>query len=265
MTREVAAVIFEVSNKDPKPEFVAALNHVGDYGTILIADEVVTGFRLGQQGACGVYGIKPDLACYGKALGSGVPVAALCGKRELMREFDLAYTTSPVFMSFTHAGNVGGLTAAKQTLEEIQKRSQEIYFQLWCTGKKLMTSFQDAARSAFVACEAVGQPARSHFKFHPTGSLTVEALRAVFIQWMQQRGVLMGVPNFPTLAHSNEDIENTWLAMRAALGAVRAAVDADSVEGILEGPVPITLYSVRAERSIENRERAGYHGSLGRF
>ena len=105
--------------------------------------------------------------------------------------------------------------------------------------------FQDAARSAVVACEAVGQPARSHFKFHPTGSLTVEALRAVFIQQMCKREILMGVPNFPTLAHSNEDLEKTFEAITEALKAVRQAVDADSVDGILEGQVPVSLYQVR--------------------
>jgi hypothetical protein len=55
----------------------------------------------------------------------------------------------------------------------------------------------------------------------------------------------MGVPNFPTLAHSNEDLEKTFEAMESALKAVKTAVDADSVEGILEGSVPVSLYQVR--------------------
>jgi len=70
--------------------------------------------------ACELWNIKPDLACFGKALGSGVPISALVGKEKYMREFDLDYTNEPVFKSYTHGGNALGLAAAKKTLEIIR-------------------------------------------------------------------------------------------------------------------------------------------------
>lgn len=78
---EVAAVIFEpvVGNAGvliPTPEFLAALHRVKTHGALLIADEVMTGFRLSLGGATGLLGLRPDLICWGKIIGGGLPVGA---------------------------------------------------------------------------------------------------------------------------------------------------------------------------------------------
>ena len=247
---ECAAVIFEVGSEDPNKEFVEALNSAWKYGALLIADEVVTGFRLGLQGACGRFEIKPNLACYGKALGSGVPIAALCGRDDLMDEFDPAVTHSPVFMSFTHAGNTTGLSAAKYTLQKLLIDASDepygIYHELAKIGFILMNALARNLPGLHPhVCELVGQPERSALRFHDTGSLTAEALRAIFVQTAANFGVLFGIPNFPTLAHTSSDLKLTEQAIEYAMAKIRLAIERDTLDGFLEGPVPRPLYQVR--------------------
>lgn len=210
-----AAVIFEIGADDPTPEMVEALNRVGKYGTILIADEVVTGFRLSLQGACGLFGIQPDLGCFGKAIGNGYPIAALCGKRDLMREFDLDRTLSPVFMSYTHSGNAKMLAAAKATLERIGP--WEINY-LWDVGAELMRYFTG---------KVVGQAPRSGFRFDSPER------ESAFWQHCAKEGVLFYKTNFPTLQHKGEILDRT----------LELLSDAFTTE--LDGDAPKALYSTR--------------------
>jgi len=243
--RRVAAVIFEV-REAPAPEFVEALNNLPD-DVLLIADEVVTGFRVARGGACELYGIKPDLACFGKALGSGVPISALVGKEKYMREFDLEYTNEPVFMSYTHGGNALGLAAAKKTLEII--KSTDAIDKIWKIGADLQASFLAGSFLQNIITSVNNQPQRHSFIFEDVdfGSTYLEgrALFTLFQQKMCEQGVLIGPTNCPTIAHEGEPLEKTKEAMPRAFAAVSRAISKGTVEGELEGPVPRPLYSRR--------------------
>ena len=79
------------------------------YGTVLVFDEMITGFRWSEHGAAHLYGVTPDLSCWGKAMGNGFPVSALAGKRELMELGGLRTERERVFLlSSTHGAEVGG-------------------------------------------------------------------------------------------------------------------------------------------------------------
>jgi len=100
----------------PDPEFLPFIRHLCDeYGIIMIMDEVKTGFRLAKGGAQEVYGVKPDLATYAKALGNGYPVAAFGGKREIMGELG-----NGVNHAGTFSGNRVSMAAANATLDILQ-------------------------------------------------------------------------------------------------------------------------------------------------
>ena len=88
-----------------------------EYGTLLILDEMVSGFRCGMGGGREVLGIEPDMVCYGKAMGNGFPISALVGKWEHMRHFE-----DRVFFSTTHGGETAGLAAAAATIRELWAR-----------------------------------------------------------------------------------------------------------------------------------------------
>ena len=103
----------------PVPGFLEGLREVCDqYGSVLIFDEVMTGFRVSLQGAQGHYGITPDLTTLGKVIGGGMPVGAFGGKREIMEQIA---PLGPVYQAGTLSGNPVAMAAGLANLEEISQ------------------------------------------------------------------------------------------------------------------------------------------------
>jgi glutamate-1-semialdehyde 2,1-aminomutase len=123
---DLAAVILELvpANYGLLPPRQEWLDHLAarcrDTGTLLVADEVITGFRTGLQGACGLFGLRPDLVCYGKVIGGGFPVAAYGGRADLM---DLVAPAGPVYQAGTLSANPVGMRAGLASLEAMVARN----------------------------------------------------------------------------------------------------------------------------------------------
>ena len=121
--REVAAVIVEpvagnMNFVTPNPKFLPALRELcTKYGSVLIFDEVMTGFRVGLECAQGVYNIKPDLTTLGKVIGGGMPMAAFGGKREIMQ---CLAPVGSVYQAGTLSGNPIAVSAGLATLQMVQ-------------------------------------------------------------------------------------------------------------------------------------------------
>lgn len=120
---EIAAVIVEpiaanMNMVTPLPEFLPGLRQLCDqYQSLLIFDEVITGFRVGFQGAQGIYQIRPDLTILGKIIGGGMPVGAFGGRREIM---DLLAPNGPVYQAGTLSGNPLAMAAGLATLRALK-------------------------------------------------------------------------------------------------------------------------------------------------
>ncbi len=129
---EIAAVIVEpvaanMGVVPPKPGFLEGLRRICDtYGALLIFDEVITGFRLGIDGAQGYYGVRPDLTTFGKIIGGGMPVGAYGGKREIM---ELVAPAGGVYQAGTLSGNPVAMAAGIAMLT-ILKEHPEYYQEL---------------------------------------------------------------------------------------------------------------------------------------
>ena len=121
---QVACIIVEpvVGNMNcvpPIPGFLEALREVCTAsGAVLIIDEVMTGFRIGPQGASAYYGIEPDLICLGKVIGGGMPVGAFGGKREIMEQIS---PLGPVYQAGTLSGNPVAMAAGLATLNQVSQ------------------------------------------------------------------------------------------------------------------------------------------------
>lgn len=122
--REIAAVILEPIPANmglilPEPHFLSLLRKETErFGALLIFDEVISGFRVGLQGAQGLYGIRPDLTCFGKIIGGGFPAAALGGREEVM---DYLAPLGQVYQAGTLSGNPVAMAAGLAALTEIEK------------------------------------------------------------------------------------------------------------------------------------------------
>lgn len=110
-----AVIIMEPANAvDPAPGFLEGVRALADkYGTVLVFDEIVTGWRTDMGGAQKLYGVTPDLSCFGKAMGNGMPIAALVGKKEYMQ------TVDKVFLSSTFGGETLSIAASIATIDKM--------------------------------------------------------------------------------------------------------------------------------------------------
>lgn len=142
---DLAAVILEpvagnMGVVPPQPGFLEGLRKLTEEnGTVLIFDEVMTGFRVDYGCAQEYYGITPDLTCLGKVIGGGLPVGAFGGKREIMEKIAPA---GPIYQAGTLSGNPLAMTAGYETLSRLNKDSYEYFRKL---GDRLEEGFRAAA------------------------------------------------------------------------------------------------------------------------
>lgn len=142
---QLAAIIVEpvagnMGVVPPEPGFLEGLRELTTKnGSLLIFDEVMTGFRVGYECAQGYYGVTPDLTCLGKVIGGGVPVGAYGGKREIMENVAPAGT---VYQAGTLSGNPLAMTAGIETLKKLTPASYDTFLKL---GDQLEAGFREAA------------------------------------------------------------------------------------------------------------------------
>lgn len=223
----LAAIIIEPTLLDPPaPGYLEGLRERCDrLGALLIFDEIVTGFRWHLGGAAAYFGIRPDLACYGKALGNGVPVACLVGRREVMQE-------AGVLISGTMGGNGVGLAAAQAVLELYQR--DPVIRMLWLTGEKFQAGFNERAKVSGVPVEIVGYPVHPVIRFTEHDETWRRLAMSVFLQETAARGVLFHpAGNNSSFAHTQEDIDRSLDACEAAFRVIQAA--GDDLASVLKG------------------------------
>jgi glutamate-1-semialdehyde 2,1-aminomutase len=228
--REVAAIIVEpvagnMGVVPPQPDFLPGMRRLCDnYGSLLIFDEVITGFRLAPGGGQELYGVMPDLTCLGKIIGGGLPVGAFGGRREIMERLAPA---GDIYQAGTLSGNPLAMSAGLAMLELLQERGA--YDLLEESGRYLAAGLTQAAAVAGVpvVTHRVGSMGCCFFTSSPVVDFT-SAQRAdtvsyaLFFQEMLQRGVYLAPSQFEAffvgLAHTRNALDRT---VDAALGALR--------------------------------------------
>ncbi|NLC77858.1 MAG: glutamate-1-semialdehyde 2,1-aminomutase [Clostridia bacterium] len=225
---QIAAVILEpvagnMGCVPPVEGFLAGLRQLTkEYGTLLIFDEVMTGFRVAYGGAQLLYGIEPDLTTLGKVIGGGLPVGAYGGKGEIM---ELVAPQGPMYQAGTLSGNPLAMTAGLTTLRILQQPG--IYDELEKKSAKLETGLKEAAQKAGVTTtfNRVGSMFTSFFtdqKVIDLSSATTSNTDtfASFFKLMLEQGIYLAPSQFEaafvSLAHSDEDIEQTVHAAEKA-------------------------------------------------
>lgn len=223
---EIAALIFEpvVGNAGvliPSSEFIAALHHAKSHGALLIADEVMTGFRLSSGGASQLLGLEPDLLCWGKIIGGGLPVGAYGGRAEIM---DFVSPLGPVYQAGTLSGNPLAMAAGIATLEHL-KAHPEIYSQLENYTSRLAEGLREAASEAKVALtvNTIGSMLTPFFLEGRVSNYqdAAHADTARFARWFHallERGIYWAPSQFESVfvgaAHGEAELERTLTAAR---------------------------------------------------
>ena len=200
----------------PAPGFLEALREFADqYGAILIFDEVMTGFRVAYGGAQALYGVTPDLTCFGKIIGGGLPVGAYGGKRELMSKIA---PQGSVYQAGTLSGNPVAMAAGIATLKQIQKDG--FYEALDTKAEQLLSGLEQAARKATIPIQAKRVGSMLGFFFNDREVQNFDDAKtcdldrfSAFYNGMRQNGIYIAPSQFEALfissAHDSEHIEAT--------------------------------------------------------
>lgn len=227
---EIACVIVEpvagnMNLVTPRPEFLAAMRKLCDqYGSVLIFDEVMTGFRVGLTSAQGLFGIRPDLSTFGKVIGGGMPLGAFGGRRDIMNK---VAPLGPVYQAGTLSGNPLSVAAGLATLGKVQVAG--FYEALTARTKSLVDGLAMAARRHGMkfSAQSVGGMFGLYFAAEPP-STYAEVMTADkeafnrFFHAMLEKGVYLAPSafeaGFVSAAHTDADIAATVAAAEAVFG-----------------------------------------------
>ena len=223
---EVAAVVVEPSGADiPDPGFLEAVVELSHrHGAIAVFDEVITGFRLAPGGARERYGVIPDLSCYGKALGNGMPISAVAGTWPIMRQFE------QVFFSGTHGGEALSLAAAAAVLDSLADGA--ILREIRHRGGRMLNGIRGLIHEHGVSdhVRVGGEPERAVVGFAGKDPLIVKS-------WVQQclaeAGVLFNGSMFICARHVDADVDLALQGFDAAFSVIAQTQD---LEPLLKGP-----------------------------
>lgn len=238
---EFAAVILEPMNLSwPGPGFldgVVAL--AAEHGAVSIFDETITGYRFALGGAQQLFGVTPDLACFGKGLANGYPLSAVAGRDEIMREFE------EVFFSFTMGGERLSLAAAVAAIAKC--RDCDVPAALARQGQKVVDGL--AERIARHGCgeflSIAGHPSWSFLLIRDAARAGQWDIRTLYLQEMLQRGVLtLGTHNM-SYAHSDDDVDRLLAGYDEVLPLLASAVGSGSVRHQLRCEPLKPLFRVR--------------------
>jgi len=232
--KEIACIIVEPIPANmgvilPQKNFLENLRDLTErHDIVFIFDEVITGFRIAQGGAQGLYNIKPDLTCLGKIIGGGLPVGAFGGKKEIMQYLS---PLGPVYQAGTLSGNPLAVSAGLKTLQILS--NQNIYKELKPKADRLTEGLLAAAKSAGIRVTI--NRIESMFTLFFTGKNVVDYTSALnsdqelfarYFQGMLEEGIYLPPSqfeaNFVSTAHTDEDIERTIVAAQKVFNTLRA-------------------------------------------
>ena len=227
---DTAAVILEpFVFEAPKDNFLQKLREVCDKnGTLLVFDEMWTGFRIALGGAQEYFGVKADLACFSKAVANGMPIGILVGKKEVMKVLE-----KDVFFFTTFGGEALSLAAAKATINELKEKNVPAY--LAKQGKKLKDGYNKIAEELNMPyTKCIGYECRSLMTFDASAGNPLE-MKSLVQQEMIKRGILWGGFHNMSFSHTDDDVEYTLKVYRDVLPILKEAVDEKNVLGYLKG------------------------------
>lgn len=233
MGKEIACLIVEPVGGNmgvvpPQPGFLELLREVtAESGTLLIFDEVITGFRVSYGGAQKLYGVTPDLTCLGKIIGGGLPVGAYGGRQDLM---DKVAPTGAIYQAGTLSGNPLAMAAGCEMLDILAEEG--VYGDLEKKSDMLCRGYQDNASALGVAARFTRVGAMFSMFFTGRDVTDYESVKTCdtglfqrYFNALLEEGVYMAPSQFEagfmSLAHSEEDIQQTIEASQRALRKAR--------------------------------------------
>ena len=238
---QVAAVILEPMNVAwPDPGFLESVKEITRRnGALLVFDETITGFRYANGGAQAYFGVTPDLASFGKGLANGYPVAAIAGRRDVMKLME------EVFFSFTFGGEALSLAAARATLLKLQR--EPVVETLAARGQQIIdgTSVIVEREGLSDIFGLAGHPSWNFLTIKDSRGATSFEIKTLLMQELHERGFLSVGSHNMSYAHSEADIAGLLGAYAEILPMIGNALDGGTLKQQLRGEPLVPLFKLR--------------------
>jgi glutamate-1-semialdehyde 2,1-aminomutase len=226
---QVAAVfITPLAGREPTLEFLEGAKELAHKnGSLLVFDEIFTGFRLAMGGAQERYGVVPDIATFAKAMANGFPIAAVASRKDIFAK------TPGVGISSTYAGEILSLVAGIETIREL--REKDVQKHIGEYGERLKKGIQDIADSLGVPMQVVGAPHLPYPVFNVDKDI-YEDVWTLYLQEMAKEGILVRrqMYMYITYSHTEADLAKTLDAVGEALSVVGKALEQGNVNKYLK-------------------------------
>lgn len=227
--QDIGAIVMEpVREHEPEKGFLQKVRKVADNASaVLVFDEITSGWRMNVGGIYELYGVKPDIVVYAKAMSNGIPMAAIVGKKNVMN------AAQDTFISSTSWTDRIGPAAALATIKKLKiKRVPE---HLIATGKSIMQGWEKMAKQRDIKLHTYGIPPLASFSFGYGENS--QALHTLFTQEMLKRGFLTSKSVYVSYAHKANHVHAYLKATDEVFAFLKGALDDDRVKTLLKGPV----------------------------
>ena len=245
---EIAAVVMEPTVfEKPNEGFFKKIRKLTDENnSILILDEVVTGFRYSLGGAQEYFNIKGDLVCFGKGMGNGLPISSITGPTEFMKTFDRLWVSST-----NNSENIS-LAGTNAVIKEMKEKNTIAH--CWDTGKKLFEGWNKTVKKFDLDAKMYGYPIRMHLQCFDSNKIESISMKSILLQEMVKKGIFMSVlgATFICYSHSEEDVKNTLSALENACEFVTKNVKNSNYDEFLEGVTPKSIWSMKIPPTRKN-------------
>jgi glutamate-1-semialdehyde 2,1-aminomutase len=235
---EIAAIVFEPTvYEKPLPEFLSKIRKIADSNnSILILDEIVTGFRFALGGCQEYFNLKGDFVCFGKGMGNGLAISAITGSNEFMKIFD------KLWVSTTNASETLSLAGTIATINEME--SKHTISHCWEVGQKLFEGWNQIAKEYEINSFMTGYPIRMTMNCKDSKNNESISLKGLILQEMVKRGIFIAQgPIFISYSHKIEEIQKTLSAWEDVCKFIKKQINTKNYFDILEGKLPQSVYT----------------------
>jgi glutamate-1-semialdehyde 2,1-aminomutase len=236
---EIAAVVIEPTHfEKPKNDFLKIVRELTQkHNSLLILDEIVTGFRFDIQGGQKYFDFDGDLVCFGKGMANGFPLSAITGKKEFMKIFEKLWVSS------TNNSETLSIAACIATISEMKKRNTINY--CWKLGEKLFNSWNDITNSYGINAKMIGYPIRMTLQCFDSHQNESRELKALILQEMISRRIFISPgPSFISYSHSLDDIKKTLDSLHEICKFIQENSNQENFSSLLKGNLPKTVWTM---------------------
>ena len=237
---QIAAIVLEATIfEKPQKDFLKKVRKIADQNdTILILDEVVTGFRFDIGGAQKYFDIKGDLVCFGKGMGNGLPISAITGPAEFMKRFD------DLWVSSTNNPETLSMAGTKAVINEMKEKNTISH--CWEIGTKLFNNWNRITEENNLNIKMIGYPIRMKIECKNSQDKISESLKALFLQEMVKKGIFFPPGQcFLSYSHSDDDINHTLQKLEQSCQEIKNKVKDDDYQAHLEGMPPQIIWTMK--------------------